>query len=182
MAANDENPDIDREEQLHGACCRIPSDFYIRDSVEQKKVVIDCELLRNSDPSRSLSGSLLVDYDDALTKGYVCSIAILLVRYSKTGENQYAVIGAARLVLDGIVECIMGRLGSMYDNVLNHLDGRLAQVTEKFSDSTSQHKIDYNTTNNGVCSAIIIDRYVPGDGVMNVLLDGVNLDSSDEEV
>ncbi|KAG7368596.1 hypothetical protein IV203_031339 [Nitzschia inconspicua] len=109
-----------------------------------------------------------------------------VVRFEKrvveTGENQYAVIGAARLVLDGIDQCIVGRLGSMYDNVLNHLDGRLAQVTEKFSDSTSQHKVDYNTTNNGVCSAIIIDRYVPGDGVMNALLDGVNLDSSDEEV
>ncbi|KAG7356985.1 hypothetical protein IV203_001673 [Nitzschia inconspicua] len=100
----------------------------------------------------------------------------------KTGENKYAVIGAARLVLDGIDQCIVGRLGSMYDNVLDHLDGRFAQITEKFSDSRSQHKIDYNATNNGVCSAIIIDRYVPGDGVMNVLLDGVNLDSSDEEV
>ncbi|KAG7354302.1 hypothetical protein IV203_003658 [Nitzschia inconspicua] len=106
-----------------------------------------------------------------------------VVRFEKrvveTRENQYAVIGAARLVLDGIDQCTVGRLGSMYDNVLNHLDGRLAQV---FSDSTSQHKIDYNTTNNGVCSAIIIDRYVHGDGVMNALLDGVNLDSSDEEV
>ncbi|KAG7342547.1 hypothetical protein IV203_037360 [Nitzschia inconspicua] len=109
-----------------------------------------------------------------------------VVRFEKrvveTRENQYASIGAAPLVLDGIDQCLVGRLGSMYDNVLNHLDGRLAQVTEKFSDSTSQHNFDYNTTNNGVCSAIIIDRYVLGDGVMNALLDGVNLDSSDEEV
>ncbi|KAG7370919.1 hypothetical protein IV203_019489 [Nitzschia inconspicua] len=76
-------------------------------------------------------------------------------RVAETEENQYAVIGAARLVLDGIDQFIVGRLGSLYDNVLNHLDGRLAQVTENFSDSTSQHKIDYyNTT-----TMVVVPQY-----------------------
>jgi hypothetical protein len=96
-------------------------------------------------------------------------------------NNEPKTIGAALLVSDGVVQCCVGRLAPMYDRVLDHLDGRIAQVVEVFKDSKSQHKIEYNSANNGVCIAAIVDKLAPGDRVLNSLLDGIDLDSSSDE-
>ena len=95
--------------------------------------------------------------------------------------KQYRTIGAALLVSDGFIQCCVGRLAPVYDNVLDHMDGRLAQVVELFSESRSRHKIDYNAANNGVCLAVIVDKLVPGDRVINTLLEGIDIDSSSDE-
>jgi hypothetical protein len=95
--------------------------------------------------------------------------------------KQYRTIGAALLVSDGYIQCCVGRLAPVYDNMLDHMDGRLAQVVELFSESRSRHKIDYNAANNGVCLAVIVDNLVPGDRVINTVLQGIDLESSSDE-
>jgi hypothetical protein len=95
--------------------------------------------------------------------------------------HEIKTIGAAMLVSDGVVQCCVGRLACSYDRTLDHMDGRLAQVVELFDESKSQHKIDYNSANNGVCLAVIVDKLAPGDRALNSLVEGIDLDSSSDE-
>jgi hypothetical protein len=96
--------------------------------------------------------------------------------------SEIKTIGAALLVSDGVVQCCVGRLAPIYDRVLDHMDGRLAQVVELFDESKSQHKIDYNSANNGVCLAVIVDKLAPGNRALNSLLEGIDLDSSSDKI
>jgi hypothetical protein len=97
-------------------------------------------------------------------------------------SNGIKTIGAAMfLVSDGVVQCCVGRLAPIYDRVLDHMDGRWAQVVDHFDESNSQHKIDYNSANTGVCLAVIVDKLAPGDRVLNSLLDVIDLESSSDE-
>ena len=65
--------------------------------------------------------------------------------------------------------CCVGRVATIYHDVLDHFDGRLAQVIEIFSESESRHKKAYNLSHKGVVGATLIDRYVPGDRLLNSL-------------
>lgn len=87
----------------------------------------------------------------------------------------------ARLVCHGDVSCVIGRLGPMYNGALDHMDGRLAQITEMWANSQSRHKIDYSTSHNGVARAELIDNYTQGDRALSMLLHSVDCDSSEVE-
>jgi hypothetical protein len=84
-------------------------------------------------------------------------------------------------VSDGVVQCCVGRLAPEYQQVLDHLDGRIGQVTTKFSDSTSSNKIRQNSAKNGLCLVTLVDRHLPGDGALNDLLGFIEIDSSSDE-
>ena len=51
-------------------------------------------------------------------------------------------------------------------------------MTKIFAESSTKRKKDYNEAHNGVCLCLIVDRYNPGDDVINEFLDIVD---SDEE-
>ncbi|KAG7350154.1 hypothetical protein IV203_009514 [Nitzschia inconspicua] len=88
----------------------------------------------------------------------------------ETDKSEYVWHGVAFLVLDGGIACCVGRLAPIYDKTLDHLDGRLAQVTLLFSDSSCPEKIEYSRSNNGVCLATLVDTTIPGDRALNSLL------------
>ena len=63
---------------------------------------------------------------------------------------------------------------------MDHLDGRLAQVVEIFSQSRSASKIAYNAAKDGVVLAVIVDWFEPLDSTINGLLDSFDSDSEEE--
>ena len=68
---------------------------------------------------------------------------------------------------DGVDRCVVGRVGSSNIALLRQVEGRLAQVTELFSNSASNIKKSYSSENGGVCTAVLVDRFIPGDEVVN---------------
>ena len=86
-----------------------------------------------------------------------------------------------RIVSDGIDQCTVGHLSPAYNNILDHLDGRLGQIIELFSESTSPNKIAHDAENKGVAIAVLVDRYVPGDGAINRLLDVYDSEEEGDE-
>ena len=95
-----------------------------------------------------------------------------------SGKNKYATIQAAIWVNGGFDRCVLGRVDPRAWDVHKRLEGRLAQVIEIFAESSNKVKKDYNEAHNGVCLCSIVDRYNPGDDVINEFLDIVD---SDEE-
>ena len=85
-----------------------------------------------------------------------------------------------RWVTDGIDRCTVGHVGEKYAHLLDHLDGRLAQVVEIFSQSRSASKIAYNAAKDGVVLAVIVDWFEPLDSTINGLLDSFDSDSEEE--
>lgn len=85
--------------------------------------------------------------------------------------------GVVRLISDGVDQCCVGRLSEKYNKHLDLLDGRLAQITDLFKNSNSQHKIAFNKEQEGVCLCAIVDRYVAGDEKLNGLLDDIDYES-----
>ena len=75
------------------------------------------------------------------------------------------------MVSDGIDTCTVGRLSPVYNNLLDHLDGRLGQIVEFLKDSLAPTKIAANRRHKGVAMAVLIDRFVAGDGLINELLE-----------
>ena len=76
---------------------------------------------------------------------------------------------------------MVGYLDPDLKELEQHLDGRLAQVTELFSVSTSPSKNRFSEANNGVALATLIDKAVAGDQVVNDYLTLVNSDLEDDE-
>jgi hypothetical protein len=66
-------------------------------------------------------------------------------------------------------------------NLYCHLEGRIGQVYEIYACSPSGKKTDYSVRHNGVCYAMLVDRAVPGDELVNRLLTMVDSDSSSDE-
>ena len=76
---------------------------------------------------------------------------------------------------------MVGHLGAQYNEMLEHLNGRLAQVTDVFWKSGSPSKIAYNNTHNGVVLAAIVDRFDPNDRLINRCLgDAITAIDSDD--
>ena len=89
----------------------------------------------------------------------------------------YKTIVVARLVSDGEILCTVGCLSEIYHQSKDLLDGRILQVVDDFSISRSPNKIRYFQAKQGVVLAAIIDKYLPGDGQLNSLLEVVESDS-----
>ena len=77
---------------------------------------------------------------------------------------------AAVWVTDGADRCILGYLPDKYMGFADVLEGRLAQVVDIFFLSGCTIKKHYSDAHSGVCLAAIIDRSVPGELGMNVLV------------
>ena len=88
---------------------------------------------------------------------------------------------AAFLVLDGLIQCCVGRLASIYDCAIDLLDGRIAQVVEIINTSKSKHKISFNEKHDGVCVACIVDHLEIGDRAIAGLMSNFDFDSSSDE-
>ena len=98
-----------------------------------------------------------------------------------TGRHQNTTILAAIWVTDGMDRCIVGYVDPRALVVRMHLEGRLGQVTDIFSLSSSATKNRYSMAHKGVCLASLIDNYLPGDDLINSCLDAVESDESEEE-
>lgn len=96
-------------------------------------------------------------------------------------DDKYQSFTVARWVSDGIDRCIVGRVGCSAMELLDHLEGRLAQVTEFFSESKDAKKKSFSKDNGGVFLAVLVDRYVPGDEIVNGYLELLESDSDNEQ-
>ena len=94
--------------------------------------------------------------------------------------NNYATVIAAVWVTDGIDRCIIGHVDPAAIKHAERLEGRLCQVTNFFLKSTSTAKNEYSSVHNGVIIAQIIDKYVPGDEVLNEYIDNIDSDLEDD--
>lgn len=101
---------------------------------------------------------------------------ISLYSFSTLVHNSYATIIAAVWVTDGIDRCIIGRVNPAAIDHAERLEGRLCQVTDFFSQSEFEAKKDYSTDHKGVIVAQIIDKYIPGDDVLNGFVEGIDSD------
>jgi hypothetical protein len=59
------------------------------------------------------------------------------------------------------------------------LDGRIVQVVNLFWKSQAKNKIDFNRANDGVALAVLVDKFEPGDGAINHLLEVMDSDVED---
>ena len=73
---------------------------------------------------------------------------------------------------------MVGRVGCSNKELLEHLEGRLAQVTEFYAVSSDNNKKSFSDKNGGVCLSVLVDKYVPGDEMVNEYID--LLESDDE--
>ena len=85
----------------------------------------------------------------------------------------------AYLICGGHDTCLVGLLPVCYLEHATLLQGRLCQVTHFFDDSRDAHLRDYSASKQGVCTAVIFDKYVKGDEELNELL--YDIDSGLEE-
>lgn len=96
--------------------------------------------------------------------------------YSFTGYNEYKTILAAYWVTEGADRCIVGRVPDTFSNFFTQLEGRVAQVDTIYAFSRNAKKLAYSTRNEGVCHAILIDKPLPGDELMDKLVYVVDSD------
>ena len=94
-----------------------------------------------------------------------------------TDDNEFKEFVVARWVTDGIARCVVGRVGSSNRELLQQLEGRIAQVVQVFSKSKAPNKKAYSKANGGICLAVLVDRYTPGDELINQHLSLMDSDS-----
>ena len=83
----------------------------------------------------------------------------------------------ARWVTDGVDRCIVGRVGNINKQCFQILQGRLAQVTELLSESRHDNKKLFSNEHGGVCFAVLVDKYIPGDELLDHSMDIFDSDS-----
>jgi len=98
--------------------------------------------------------------------------------FDTTVRDPYATVVAAVWVTEGSDRCVVGHVNPAAIAHFERLEGRLCQVVEIFSSSKSKSKLDYSAANNGVVLAQIINKYVPGDDILNNYVEVI--DSDDE--
>lgn len=101
--------------------------------------------------------------------------------YPPPDPDKFEAILAAVWVSTGADRCIVGRLPGKYWDLRHHLEGRLAQVLQFFSNSESIDKHAYSVANKGVFSAVLVDRFVTGDEVINGYLSDIDSDVEGDE-
>jgi len=107
------------------------------------------------------------------------NISPLYYSFHATGHDSCATIIAAVWVTDGCDRCIIGRVNPAAIKMHNQLEGRICQVVEFFTNSGNPSKASFSEKNGGVIQCQIIDKYVPGDDVLNVFVKG--FDDDDDE-
>jgi len=83
---------------------------------------------------------------------------------------------AAIWVTEGENRCIVGHLPEVYNEYKKNLEGRLAQVITNYSSSRDANKIAFSNARDGVCHAILVDKAVPGDEVLDSIVTLVDSD------
>ena len=104
--------------------------------------------------------------------------------YSFLGNAKgYKVVIAAYWLTGAYDGCRVGFLPSKYDRHRKQLDGRLVQVIDVLAESSCIRRHIKVAENDGVCLAMIADRYIPGDeALFQPFLDGkYDMDSSADE-
>jgi hypothetical protein len=96
-------------------------------------------------------------------------------------RKKYRTILGAFWVTEGFDRCLIGHVSEDFKAHFSRLEGRLAQVVEIYSGSTSSKKNAYSVLHNGVCHAMLVDKGTLSDEVMNQSLVIVDTDSDSEE-
>lgn len=77
--------------------------------------------------------------------------------------------------------CLVGRVSEDFQKHFGRLEGRLAQVVEIYSNSTSSKKKEYSSLNDGVFHATLVDKGTMKDSVMTKCLRMIDSDSDSDE-
>lgn len=96
-------------------------------------------------------------------------------------RHEYKTVLGAYWVTGGWDRCLIGHVSEAFTPYFDRLEGRLAQVTQIYSASTSSKKKRYSALHNGVCHAILVDKGMPSDVAMAKRLTVIESDSESDE-
>ena len=97
-----------------------------------------------------------------------------------TENNEYKTVLAAFWITKGVCRCIVGHVPESFAAHFNRLEDRVGQIVTIYSFSSSPSKIAFSNTNFGVCHAILVDKPMPGDSVIDTLVETIDSDDDSE--
>lgn len=106
--------------------------------------------------------------------------SLLILVFNFADANEYRSILGAYWVTEGVDRCLVGRVADALREHFSHLDGRLVQVLDIYSNSNHFKRRDFARAHGGVCHAILVDEFLEGDQLLNSLLVVVDSDSDSE--
>jgi hypothetical protein len=95
-----------------------------------------------------------------------------------TENDKYKTILGAFWITEGICRCIIGHVPDTFAAHFATLDGQVGQIVTLYQFSSDPRKIAFSNMNLGVCHAILVDKCLPGDEVIDSLVQII--DSDDE--
>jgi len=104
----------------------------------------------------------------------------LTLAFDDPENNQDTCIMGAYWVSEGADRCLIGHVNEGLKDLFPALDGRLAQVTEIYAHSANARKAVYSDRHNGVCFAMLVDKYMDNDDAFIEHLEIVSSDSENE--
>jgi hypothetical protein len=95
-------------------------------------------------------------------------------------NNNIKMIMAALWVTEGANRCVIGHVPEKFSEHFHLLEGRIAQVYTIFHLSKDANKMAFSNKNDGVCHAILVDKVMPGDELLDPIVETIDSASDSE--
>ncbi|KAG7363770.1 hypothetical protein IV203_031547 [Nitzschia inconspicua] len=108
----------------------------------------------------------------------------MLVRFKKrvvySENNDCKTIMAAVWVTEGANRCVIGHVPENLSEYFHRLEGRIAQVYTIYHLSKDSNRMAFSKKNDGVCHAILVDKAIACDELLDDLVESIASTSDGE--